>query len=166
MFLDPTSGFSMTLPAGWVLETAEDVEAQRRLIGLEHASPPLMTATKRTGENGHVTPTVQVLKRPKPGGPKLDELLRLFLMPIEQAFEGVRILEDATPMTIAGKPGAALRIGYVLGYNDDQPLSVEARQYLIDTGEFMFLLGMTGARRGTGRCEEEFAQMLVSVSLR
>ena len=165
-FLDPASGFSMTLPPGWGLETAEDVEAQRRRIGLEHASLPLMTATKRDIEADGVTPTVQVLKRPKPGGPRLDELLRMFIMPIEQAFEGVRILEDATSLTIADKPAAALRIGYILGYRDDQPVAVEARQYLIDAGESMILLGMTGAREGANRCDQEFAQMLESVTLR
>ena len=165
-FLDPASGFSMTIPAGWALQTAEDVEEQRKRIGLEHAALPLVTATKNVDDEEAVNPTLQVLKRPKPGGPKLDELLRLFIMPIEQAFEGVRILEDATPMTVAGKPAASLRIGYVLGYRDDRPVGVEARQYLIDVGESIILLGMTGAREGTGRCEEDFAGMLESVSLR
>jgi hypothetical protein len=84
---------------------------------------------------------------------------------MRRAFGDFRIVVPVHSVEVAGWPAAHVRVTYTLKTDAGTTARVLSRLWLIPRGRLMFLIGMSGAETGADMCEQEFADVLESITI-
>lgn len=168
------AGVALERPAGWHSATLAQIQENRQRARLSDAelqkglvtrsAMPVIALMKYAEPHAGLNPTIQVTLRPAVAGPPTD-VLATALDTLRRALADVRLVSPIASVTVAGHPGAHVRLAYSLQNQAGERFAVLSRMWLVARGPLMFLIGMSGAQGGDDLCEEEFAAVLRSLEI-
>lgn len=171
-----TAGVSIEPPPGWNVSTVAQLAENREKIRLSDAeleeamkrlaTPALFAFMKHPEPYDNINPSIQVILRPAPPGlATARQLLEVTVEALKGAHKDFKTVEPISELTVGGLPGAGMKVGYTLRTTEGAEFKVLARTWAVKRGNFLVLVGMSGAQEGTDVAEEEFTAAFASLKI-
>jgi len=176
-FRNPTAGFSITKPKGWVFATTEQIATNRANVRLkdkeleeqmrQRASAPLIAIMKHVEPYDNLNPSAQVLLRPlgQLEGKSALELMNIIIPSTQRAMVDFQFVEEIQERVVGGQKAAYAKSKYTVTNAEGRTFPTLSRLWLIPRGKFMFMISMSGTQEGEDVSEREFAEILKSIKI-
>ncbi len=171
-----TAGISIEPPPGWHTATVDQLAENREKTRLSDAkleqamktlaTPALFAFTKHPEPYDNLNPSIQIILRPTPPGlATATQLLEVTVEALKGAHQDFKTVEPIRELNVGGLPGAGMKVSYTLRTTEGAEFKVLARTWAVKRGNFLVLIGMSGAQEGADVAEEEFSMALASLRI-
>lgn len=148
----PVGGISIAIPKSWHLIPPD--ESLKNMKGFDLENPqiaaevkaPLITIMRERPENAAgIIPTIKASFTPYPGSGNRGAvaITEELVSQMPQIFPDFKVLTPTRPVTIAGRPGAGVRVGFSLKMGGEL-MPVETELYIVPQGKAgIFVIGFS-----------------------
>ena len=177
VFASQTAGFRVSKPAAWTFASMQQVSQYRASARLkdkeleeavrQRANAPLVAIMKHVEPYDDLNPSVQVILRPLGtlAGKSAVELMKLAILPLQQAMADFQFVEPIQKTTVGGKPAAFMKAKYTVANPEGREFKTFSRMWIVPRGQFMFMMSMSGPQEGGDVSEKEFAEIHKSIQI-
>lgn len=175
-YTNPAIGLTVAKPEAWIFVSQEqslqnrqntqlhDKDLEREIQRTENL--PTVSIAKHPEPHPTVNPTVQIKHVMKPF-PDLGsrQVIEAALQQVHDAYSDFQIVEPIRTASLSGHSAATMEATFTMHTVADGAFAVYSEMWVVDRGEDLFIIGMSGPREGEDASREEFAAILSSIRL-
>lgn len=175
-YTNPTIGLTITKPEAWVFVSQEQSLRNRQNTELKNKdlareiqreeNLPTVSIAKYPEPHPTINPTVQVKHVVKPF-PEMGsrQVIEAALQQVHNAYSDFQIVKPIQAASLSGHSATTMEATFTMHTVGDGAFAVYSEMWVVDRGEDLFIIGMSGPREGEDASRGEFAAVLSSIKL-
>lgn len=175
-YVNPTLGFSVAKPAGWVYLSAQQNlenlkrarmssdEFQKQMV--QQASAPLVVMAQHLEPFDGLNASFKANIKPFGALPTRDpqKLLQMLLPTLQQQMPDSRVIVPVHTVTVGGRPAAHVAIEYTLRNAEGGEFATASELWIVPVGDYFYMLG-AGYAQGDAATKAQIEAVVGSVDL-
>lgn len=175
-YRNPKIGLKLVKPNDWLfvseqqsLENRKNAELNDEQLEQEvqdEANLPTVSIAKYPEPYPTINPTVQIKHIVKPS-PELqpEDVLRELVTSMQNGFFDFEVKGSLKATEVSGQNAAQMEAEFLMKTETGGMFTVYSRMWVVERGDDLFIIGMSGPATGDDASEEEFSTILLGIEI-